>query len=160
MARCQSWSEADPPLAVLGNQRDANTFQPVRKLPGLTHVSNVIAPAVRAVPAGNTAASPVPSIDMLAPVESLTRAAFPKNVDVAIDEAGLTLFQPVAPEVARDEVLLASRLSTRLFVTIAAAAGGGGSSATSEEVVRANSAINAASLRPPRVTLLYSVANI
>jgi hypothetical protein len=96
----------------------------------------------------------------LAPVASLVREALPKNVEVAVDEAGLTLFQPVAPVAAKDEVLLASRLRTRLFVTIAAAAGGGGSSATSEEVVKANSAIYAASLRPPRDTLLYSVANI
>jgi anti-sigma factor RsiW len=93
-------------------------------------------------------------------VASLVRAAFPKYVDVAVEDAGLTLFQPVEPDAASEEVLLASRLRTRLFVTIAAAAGGGGSSATSEEVVRANSAINAASRLPPRDTLLYSVANI
>lgn len=150
----------EPDRAVSENQREAKTFQPARRFPGLIQVSTVIAPAVRAVPAGKTAASPVPSITTLAPVVSLVREALPKNVDVAVDEAGLTLFQPGAPVAAKDEVLLASRLSTRLFVTIAAAAGAGGSSATSEEVVRAISAINAASRLPPRDTLLYSVANI
>jgi hypothetical protein len=56
----------------------------------------------------------------LAPVASLARAVFPKKVDVAVDDAGLTLFQPVAADAANDEVLLASRFRTRLLVTIAA----------------------------------------
>ena len=135
-------------------------FHPILRLPGFIQVSTVMDPAERPVPAGKTVASPAPSRVRLAPVASLVREVFPKYVDVAVDDAGLTLFHPVEPDAASEDVLLASRLSTRLFVTIAAAAGGGGSSATSEEVVRANNATNAASLRPPRDTLLYSVANI
>jgi hypothetical protein len=61
----------------------------------------------------------------LAPVASLARAVLPKNVEVAVEDAGLTLFQPVAPVAANEEVLLASRFKTRLLLTIAALAGVG-----------------------------------
>jgi hypothetical protein len=124
-ARCQSWAAALEDLAVSGNHRDAKTFQLARRLPGLIQVSTVIAPGVRAVPAGKTVASPVPSMVRLAPVESLTRAVLPKKLDVAVEEAGLTLFQPVGADAANEEVLLASRFKTRLLLTIAALAGVG-----------------------------------
>jgi len=82
-----------------------------------------MAPGVLAVPAGKYTASPVPSKERLAPVESLTRVVLPKNVEVAVEDPGLTLFQPVAPVAASEEVLLASRFKTRLLLTIAALAG-------------------------------------
>lgn len=160
MARCQSWSAALPPLAVLGNQRDANTFQPVRKLPGFIHASRVMAPAVRAVPAGKTAASPVPSKERLAPVASLTRAALPKKVDVAVDVAGLTLFQPVGDVAARDAVLLASRFKTKLFETTAASAGGGVSRNVKVDPSSETSAARVAPLRHTLLSLKYDFAPI
>lgn len=160
MARCQSWSEAVPPLAVLGNHRDANTFQPVLKFPGLIHVSSVIAPAVRAVLAGKTAASPVPSKERLAPVASLVRAALPKKVDVAVDVAGLTLFQPVGVVAASDEVLLASRFKTKLLVTIAAFAGAGMSRYVKPDASSATSATKEVPLCRISRTLRSTLANI
>ena len=99
------------------------------------------------MPTGKTTASPDPSNDILAPVESLKRAAFPKNVDVGVEEAGLTLFQPVAPVAAKDAVLLASRFKTRLLVTIAALAGGGVSRKVKTDPSSAMSATRAVPLR-------------
>lgn len=143
-----------------GNQRDAKTFQPARRLPGLIQVSTVIAPGVLAVPAGKYAASPVPSKARLAPVESLTRVVLPKNVEVAVEDAGLTLFQPVAPVAASEEVLLASRFKTRLLLTIAALAGVGISRYVNADASNATSARKDVPLRVFRLTLLYTLVNI
>jgi hypothetical protein len=97
---------------------------------------------------------------MLAPVESLTRVAFPKNVDVAVDEAGLTLFQPVAPVAAREEELLASRFRTRLLETSAAAAGGGVSRNVSADPSSEMSAARVAPLRHMLFNRKYDFATI
>jgi hypothetical protein len=142
-AMCQSFAALEVVLEVSGNHLEAKTFQPARKFPGLIQVSTVIAPAVRAVPAGKTDASPVPSKETLAPVESLTRVELPKKEEVAVDEAGFTLFHPAAPVVARDELSLASRFRTKLLVTIAALAVCGTSTATRVLVVSATSATKA-----------------
>jgi hypothetical protein len=117
-----------------------------------------MSPAVRAVPAGKYTPFELVKVKPFRLVSVYLLG--PLMVPEGVVDAGEIEFQVVGEVTASEVVLFPSRLSTRLFVTIAAAAGGGGSSATSEEVVRANSAINAASLRPPRVTLLYSVANI
>ena len=157
---CQSWLAALEVLAESGNQRDAKTFQLARRLPGLIHVSTVIAPGVRAVPVGKTVASPVPSKERLAPVESLTRVVLPKNVEVAVEDPGLTLVQPVAPVAGSDEVLLASRFKTRLLLTIAALAGVGMSRYVKADARSDTSARKDVPLRVFRLTLLYTLVNI
>jgi hypothetical protein len=106
-----------------------------------------MAPGERPVPTGNTTASPAPSKDRLAPVESVTRAVLPKKVDVAVSDAGLTLFQLVGAVAARDAVLLASRFRTKLFETISAAAGGG---VSRNEKVDPSSEMSAARVAPLR----------
>lgn len=138
----------------------ARIFHPALRLPGLIQVSTVMEPAVRPVPAENTVASEAPSSDMLAPVTSLTRVAFPKNVEVAAEEAGLTLFQPVVPVAAIDDVLLASRFSTRLLDTIAALAGAGASRNVKPDASSATSATKDVPLRRKSRTLRYTLANI
>lgn len=160
MAKCQSCAEARSVRFVSLNQREAKMFQPSRRFPGLIQVSTVIEPADLPTPTGNTAASPLPSIDMLAPVESLTLAAFPKNVPVSVDVAGLTLFQPVAPVAAIEDVLLASRFRTKLLVTIAALADGGVSRNVNPDASSATSATKDVPFRRNSRTLRYTLANI
>jgi hypothetical protein len=99
-------------------------------------------------------------MDKLAPVESLTRVVLPKNVEVAVEDAGLTLFQPVAPVAGKDEVLLASRFKTRLLLTIAAFAGVGISRYVKADASSDTSARKDVPLRVFRLTLLYTLVNI
>jgi hypothetical protein len=123
-------------------------------------MSKVIAPGERPVPDGNTTASPAPSKDRLAPVESVTRAVLPKKVDVAVSDAGLTLFQLVGAVATRESVLLASRFITRLFETIAAAAGGGVSRNVKVDPSSETSAARVAPLRHTLLSLKYDFAPI
>jgi hypothetical protein len=120
----------------------------------------VVAPGVLAVPTGKTTASPTPSNDILAPVESDVLAAFPIKDEVAFDDAGETLVQEVGEVAASELLLLASKLRVKDDETIAALAVCGTSTATKVLVVSATNATKAGSFPHIWLSCLYSSANI
>ncbi len=112
------------------------------------------------MPTGKTTASDAPSKVRLAPVESLTRAVFPKSEEVAVEVAGETLVQEVGEVAASELVLLVSKLRVKDEETIAALAVCGTSTATKVLVVSATNATKAGSFPHIWRSCLYTAANI